>query len=143
VARARERNIDDAIALSIVEVIDGWSGKLSWCLLIEEVARRTGLTYTRQTLHRHERIRVAFSAHRKALPHATSDPVSRFPEVQLLLDKLARLEGENRRLIAENGALLEQFVRWAYNAHTRGLSEAFLNSALPLVDRKRSMKGGD
>lgn len=140
-ARVRERNIDDAIALSIVEVIDGWSGKISWDLLIREVARRTGLAYTRQTLHRHERIRVAFSAHRKALPHVTPDQVSRDPEVQLLLDKLARLEGENRRLIAENDALLEQFVRWAYNAHTRGLSEAFLNSALPVVDRKRSKRG--
>lgn len=141
-ARARERNIDDAIALSIVEVIDGWSGKISWDLLIEEVARRTGLTYTRQTLHRHERIRVAFSAYRKPAPHATSHSASTDPEVQLLLDKLARVEGENRRLIAENSALLEQFVRWAYNAHTRGLSEAFLNSALPSVDRKRSKIGG-
>lgn len=64
-----------------------------------------------------------------------------YTEVQLLLDKLARSEGENRRLIAENDALLEQFVRWAYNAHTRGLSEAFLNSAPPLVDRKRSKRG--
>lgn len=141
-ARVRERNIDDGIALSIVEVIDGWNGRLTWDLLIGEVTRRTGLSYTRQTLHRHDRIRVAFSAYRARAPQATSARASTDPEVQMLLDRLARVEGENKRLIAENGALLGQFVRWAYNAHTRGLSEAFLNGALPLVDRKQSKRGG-
>lgn len=34
-----------------------------------------------------------------------------------------------------NEVLLEQFVRWAYNAGTRGLTEDFLNQPLPPPNR--------
>lgn len=50
--RVRERNIDDKVAATIVEVLDGWSGRLTWEALVEAVERREGLRYTRQTLHR-------------------------------------------------------------------------------------------
>jgi hypothetical protein len=48
------------------------------------------------------------------------------------------LTGENQRLKAENDRLLEQFVRWAYNASTRNLDEAFLSRPLPHVDREQT-----
>jgi len=47
------------------------------------------------------------------------------PELQAAADRIARLEGENQRLRMENDRLLEQFVRWAYNAYSRGLDEQF------------------
>jgi hypothetical protein len=59
--RVREKNLDDKVVATVVEVLDGWSGRLSWKALIEAIARRAGLSYTRQALHRHERIRLAFS----------------------------------------------------------------------------------
>jgi len=37
------------------------------------------------------------------------------------MDQTARLEGELQRVRAENTRLLEQFVRWAYNASVIGL----------------------
>jgi hypothetical protein len=43
------------------------------------------------------------------------------------------LEEENRRL-------LEQFVIWAYNAHTRGLDKEFLSQSLPHVDRGQTLR---
>lgn len=49
------------------------------------------------------------------------------------MERIDRLKAEN-----ENNALLEQFARWAYNAHTRGLDEAFLNRALMPVDREKT-----
>lgn len=52
------------------------------------------------------------------------------PQLQLALERIARLDAENRRLEAENNNLLEQFARWAYNAHTRGLDHDFLNQGV-------------
>lgn len=57
---------------------------------------------------------------------------------KVALDRIARLESENRRLESENNQLLEQFARWAYNAHPRGLDYDFLNRPLPLVNRGQS-----
>ncbi|MBR8304736.1 hypothetical protein KDW49_28965 [Burkholderia dolosa] len=136
----RERNIDDDVVATIVGVLDGWSGRLSWEALVKAVQRRAGLSYTRQTLHRHERIRLAFAVRKKALSGQT-DQKSRdkmSPELQVALDRIARLEAENLRLAAENNALLEQFAVWSYNAQTRNLTNDFLNKPLPGVDREPS-----
>ncbi|HKT99654.1 MAG TPA: hypothetical protein VJS30_24465 [Paraburkholderia sp.] len=137
--RVRERNLDDQLVASIVEVLDGWSGRLTWEALIEVVERREGLRYTRQALHRHERIRLAYTVRKKALSEQKAEPGgAASPELQVALDRIARLEAENQRLSAENNALLEQFARWAYNAQTRNLTEDFLNNPLPAVDRELS-----
>ena len=138
--RAREKNLDDRVIAEIVRVLDGWSGKLTWEALIDAIAQREDLRYTRQSLHRHERIRLAFVVRKKALSKQPDDPHGppASPELQVALDRIARLEAENQRLAAENNALLEQFARWAYNAQTRNLSADFLNSPLPSVDRERS-----
>jgi hypothetical protein len=138
--RSRERNLDDAVVAGIVQILDGWSSKLSWEALIEAVERRAGLRYTRQALHRHERIRLAFAVRKKALSvqigERSCEEAS--PELRAALERIARLEGENQRLVAENNNLLEQFARWAYNAQTRSLTEDFLNNPLPAVDREQS-----
>jgi len=137
--RVREKNLDDSVVATIVEVLDGWGGRLTWEALIEAVQRREGLRYTRQALHRHERIRLAFTVRKKALSGEDAQPrQATSPELQVALDRIARLEAENQRLVAENHALLEQFARWAYNAHTRNLTDEFLNNPLPAVDREQS-----
>lgn len=46
-----------------------------------------------------------------------------------------RLEAETARLKDENNRLLVQFATWAFNAHTRGLDEVFLNRPLPRISR--------
>lgn len=38
--------------------------------------------------------------------------------------------------------LLEQFVRWAYNAASRGLTEDFLNRPLPPTNRTGNVTSG-
>ncbi|PAJ79155.1 hypothetical protein CJO71_19960 [Burkholderia ubonensis] len=137
--RIRERNLDDKVVTIIVEVLDGWNGRLTWEALIEAVEKREGLRYTRQTLHRHERIRLAFTVRKRALSGQSAESRAvASPELQVALERIARLEAENQRLAAENNALLEQFARWAYNAQTRNLTEDFLNHPLPAVDRQRS-----
>ncbi|NIF56251.1 hypothetical protein [Burkholderia sp. Ax-1724] len=138
--RLREKNLGDEVIETIVQVLDGWSGKLSWEALIDAIEKRTGLKYTRQALHRHERIRLAFTVRKKQLSRQpdeqSHETVS--PELQAALQRIVRLEAENQRLAAENSSLLEQFARWAYNAQTRNLTKEILNSPLPAVDRERS-----
>lgn len=134
----RAKNLTDADIEMIVEILDGWSGKLRWELLIDAIEKRLFIRYTRQALHRHTRITIAF-AHRKQELARTVGKTPRhavLPEQQLALDRIERLTNECSRLKAENNLLLEQFVRWAYNAHLRGLDERFLNQPLPQVNRQ-------
>lgn len=135
----RSRNLDDQLIRNIVEILDGWSDNLTWDGLVEAIDRRTGQRYTRQALHKHERIKQAFSLRKKSLTEGRgvagkdSDPV-----LKMTLERLSRIEAENERLKKENAALLEQFVRWTYNAGLKGLTIKVLNSPLPSVYRGQS-----
>ncbi|MDP3210183.1 hypothetical protein [Methylotenera sp.] len=134
--QTRAKNLDDTDIKKIVEILDGWTGKLTWELLIDAVELRLHNRYTRQTLHKHERIKKAFELRKAALSDGDEDiRIVRSPELQKALERVARLETENKRLESENQQLLEQFARWAYNAYTRGLDSNFLNKSLPPVNR--------
>jgi hypothetical protein len=140
VKRVRTKNLDDETIQNLAAMLDGWSGKLTWNLFIEAIDRRYGLRYTRQALHAHESIRLAFEVRKRALSAGDGEPTAFDgpPELKVALDENARLNGENQRLQAENQALLEQFVRWVYNASKRNLTLDFLNQPLPTVDREPS-----
>lgn len=132
----RAKNLDDAGIKEIVEILDGWSEKLTWDLLIAAINFRTHNEYTRQTLYKHERIRNAFELRKNDITNGeTATRKVRSPELQKALERIARLEVESKRLESENSQLLEQFVRWAYNASARGLDADFLNKPLPPVNR--------
>jgi hypothetical protein len=139
--RRRGKNLTDSDILQIVQLIDGWSGRLTWELLCVEVERRCGVRYTRQALHRYERVRSAYSRYRATQGERDSDGDADNagpPELRAALDRMARIEAESRRLAYENQQLLEQFARWAYNAHMRGVTEEQLNAALPKVNREQT-----
>jgi hypothetical protein len=134
-------HLSDKDIESIVKIIDGWSRseKLTWDNLILVVQTRLFRKYSRQALSRHERIKRAYTLKKQFLSTG-SDSKTEFKSVELqkAMERIERLKAENERLKDENNALLEQFARWAYNAHTRGLDEAFLNRALMPVDRERT-----
>lgn len=132
--RARNLTSDDIDRIAVL--IDGWSGKLTWKLLIEAIADRTSQTYTRQTLAKHAKIQAAFE-HKEIKP-ASEKPASLTPELEAAEQTIERLEASVKRLTHENNSLIEQFVRWAYNASHRGLDEDFLNQPLPPVDREKT-----
>lgn len=137
---SRAKNLRDEDVAKIVGILDGWAGKLTWELLIDSIEKRFFSRYTRQALHKHTRIKDAFAQRKGALANGGERPRKTVssPELQLALDRIDRLTGEVERLKAENTRLLEQFVRWAYNAHTRNLDEDFLSRPLPAVDRQQT-----
>ena len=144
-ARTRARNLSAEDISDIVALLDGWSGKLSWELLIQAIGLRMRATYTRQALHKHERIKHAFAVRKRLLAAGGANvaPKVGSPELAAALQRIARLEGENARLESENQRLLEQFARWAYNAHTRGLDQQFLSRPLPPVNRDQTVLATD
>ncbi|MGP1715539.1 MAG: hypothetical protein ACTS9Y_16095 [Methylophilus sp.] len=138
---SRAPNLDDATIERIVQILDGWSGKLSWKLFIEAITIQLHLSYARQTLNNHERIRSGFVARKKELTgQERKSKNTESPELQLAAQRIKLLEAEIARLTRENNTLLEQFVRWAYNASTRQLDLDFLNTPLPLINRDRTKK---
>ncbi|CRD46310.1 hypothetical protein [Stenotrophomonas indicatrix] len=132
---SRAKNLNDSDITKIVGILDGWSGRLTWEGLLDAVEKHLYARYTRQALHKHTRIQAAFEQRKLALAGGDRRPRSfdDLPEMQVAIDRIVRLEGELERLEAENARLLEQFVRWAYNASVRGLDDAYLNSPLPAV----------
>lgn len=78
---------------------------------------------------RYARIKNAYSL--KEADESLSLPLT----MKAAAERLERLEAENERLRQENEKILEQFVRWQYNAYARGLSERDLNRPLPTIDR--------
>ena len=132
--RARNLTNDDIDRIALL--IDGWSGKLTWKLLIEAIADRTSQTYTRQTLAKHAKIQAAYE--NKEIKPASAKAASFTPELKAAEQTIERLEATVRRLTHENNSLLEQFVRWAHNASGRGLDEDFLNRPLLPVDREKT-----
>jgi hypothetical protein len=138
----RSRNLDDAAIGEIVGILDGWTGPLSWKILIEAIEELTRVRYTRQALNNHTRIKLAFSLRREALKAigVTMRVNAKTPEVEASHQINARLQAEIDRLKAENTRLLEQFVRWSYNANNRGVREEVLNRPLPDVNRGSSFR---
>lgn len=128
-----DKNIQDIIAL-----LDGWRDPLTWQALQDAVTVITGQAYTRQALHSHERIRIAFGIRKSLQKTNPSSPQGSSEEMRAMQERITRLEGERARLSAENESLLCQFAVWAYNASIHGMTKEALNRPLPSTDRDRT-----
>lgn len=129
-------HLNDEKMDTIVRIIDGWAGQLTWAALVDAIAIRVGESPTRQALSRHPRIVKAVQLKKKLLRQGRPELKLGRAEVERLREQLDRLKFENARLTAENNELLDQFRRWAYNASISGLSKSDLNRPLPKVDRR-------
>ena len=131
----RSPNLTPERIATIIEVIRGWEGRLTWPNVIKVVSEKTHATYTRQALFKHESIRIAFETKRENIGKTSGErPVP--AALKASMERVQRLETENAELRSREALLLEQFVRWAYNASTRGLTDDFLNQALPPTNRR-------
>lgn len=135
-AKDRSPNLSPDRLSIVVDIIRGWDGRLTWPALVDAVATRLGATYTRQALHNRAEIRAAYDAYRAIgqRPVAVSRQLS--PVLRACVDRNHRLELANAELRKREAYLLEQFVRWAYNASSRGLTAEFLDQPLPRTARR-------
>lgn len=137
--KRRSPNLTPELVSAIVGLIRQWRGRLTWPALIEAIEQTKHITYTRQALAKHGAIFSAYASY-KELPSADGSARKRrvgSGEVELVLEALDKANDEILRLKAENERLLGQFVRWAYNASQRGLTEDYLNQPLPEAPRRR------
>ncbi|WP_448190071.1 hypothetical protein [Azospirillum sp. sgz301742] len=128
--RRRAPTITEERIAAIVEIIRNWEGRLTWDTLCSAVEHQTGARYTRQALDKHTQIKVAFQAYRvRPSPPMGGRKISQAEQRILVLQRQVH-ELEKLR-----DTLLERFARWAYNASTRDLDEAFLDQPLRPIDR--------
>jgi septal ring factor EnvC (AmiA/AmiB activator) len=136
--------VDDS-KQDILNIIDSWSGKLSWDLLATELQRQLKLKKkpSRHTLILHDDITHAYDLRKGALRDKKSDMMQQAKAfndnddalsdllknikdedatIAALAERAKKLEMENEQLHAKNkrlektnDILLEQFQRWQYN----------------------------
>lgn len=124
----------------VLDTLDGWTGKLTWDRLIDEVEQMLGIRYSRFTFAEYPQIANAFALRKKTLSGTWDSPRSRprDEQVRAALDQVSRYRAKVERLEQENQLLLEQFVTWAINAERKGVTIAMLNTPLPKPSRDRS-----
>lgn len=134
------KRLNDLGIASICEMIDAWPSDtpLTWETLVAGVGGRLGVSYTRQALGAHERIARAYRSRRDVLSKMPPPKRAGDAAMEAALQQIEQLKAETTRIKDENERLKEKFVRWAYNAHSRGLTPEMLESPLPSVDRDRT-----
>lgn len=138
--KARAPDLTNERIVAVLDVLDGWKGKLTWDLLIAAVRDSTGITYSRFTFADYPEIANAFALKKEVLRGAWSgEPETpRDVRVRSSLDKADRLKAKVERLTQENNLLKEQFVIWAHNAERNNVTMMMLNKPLPKPERERS-----
>jgi hypothetical protein len=128
------RHLTDSDVERVVELLDGWRGKLMWDALCGACLSVINRKPSRQTLDRSTRISSAFKATKERLKNELLEGPKLPPTLRAAAQRLERLTNENDRLKRENAQLLEQFVVWQYNAHCKGMTRDELCRPLPAVD---------
>lgn len=128
----------------VIDVLDGWNGKLTWVLLIAAVEKILGITYSRFTLSEYPEIANHFGLTKAVLRgrYDLQRVVPRDQAVRAALKQVDRLQATVDRLKHENMLLKEQFVTWANNAERKGVTIMMLNAPLAKPQRDQSKLKG-
>ena len=131
---------DRTLPIALKE-LDKWSGKLTWDLYAKQLAKVLGEDkISRHTLLSYPALVGAFNDRKKGLKEESEKE-----EADITLehskDQVTMLEAKVQRLEKQNTQLLEQFVRWQYNAYMYSkvdmkVLNSNLDKPLPKVDRR-------
>ncbi|KVD59107.1 hypothetical protein WT24_17210 [Burkholderia sp. MSMB1078WGS] len=138
--KIRSPDLTEQRIKAVIDILDDWSGKLTWELLLDVVEKSLGIRYSRFTFAEYPEIANAFSLKKDALRGTRTSPGSRPRDNRLraALELVDRYKAKNERLEEENQLLLEQFVTWATNAERKGVTLTMLNAPLPKPGRDRT-----
>ncbi|MBA5686081.1 hypothetical protein [Rugamonas apoptosis] len=130
-AKPRGRVIDETVIEVVEHLLDKWTGKLTWDLLIAAIKAAIATEYTRQALLNHPRIAQAFSTRKLSLAKEQGRPQPQDARTLGLLKTIDTLKAENARLMNECVGYRAKFIRWTHNASAKGFTEAQLDVPLP------------
>ena len=138
--KERAPDLTPEILQDVMDILDGWKGKLTWPLLLDAVKQKTGILYSRFTFAEYPAVANAFGLKKDTLRGTwTAAPsVPRDEKVKAALEQAERYKAKAERLEQQNKLLLEQFVTWAHNAERGGVTMDKLNKPLPKPPRDRS-----
>lgn len=141
--KPRGRVIDEVVIEVILHVLDAWTGKLTWDLLITAIKASIATEYTRQALSGHERIATAFSLRKASLGKEEGKRSSGDARIDKLLKTIDTLKAKNAHLTIEGEKYRAKFIRWTQNAQKVGLTEEQLDADLTPIHRGASDKNGE
>ncbi|MEI6350920.1 MAG: hypothetical protein WCP06_07425 [Verrucomicrobiota bacterium] len=141
VSKPKERLTPEKVK-EIVAILDGWTGKLTWDALRDELEQRWHYTYSRVSLPKHDRVKQAFQLCKERLRKSPAPPGGGDVHFQAALERIGVLKAENERLNLEITHLQQQFVIWAYKPNLAGLDEQGLNKPMYRIERRKSCDPG-
>ena len=105
-------------------VLDGWEGPLTWDLLIDAIESQVGGRYARQTLDRHDPIKLAYQRTKdKASGEVGQSNQMTAKEMRRRVEDYDRLKAEIARLERENNNYAQQCARWVWNLRALKITE--------------------
>lgn len=121
----------------ILRELDRWSGKLTWPLFCDRVAKVLGVqSVSRHTMYQYPSIVERFQQRQRDLREVTK-AIPRNFTLEVATRRVADLEAQVKRLEETNTLLLDQFRRWQYNAYAHGvrMDQLDWDKPLPAIDR--------
>jgi hypothetical protein len=129
-----------------VSLLAGWAGELTWNDFSTILGSRleSGHVYSKVALSKHEKITTAFRNAKARLKKEAGDVGEESygrSAVAVLRRKLDQTNAELKRANELNQELIEQFIRWQFNAERFGVKRQQLNA--PLVNPAKKKAAGD
>lgn len=124
------RLTDDDIE-NAVRLLEAWQGKLTWDKYLVVLSGQLGHKYSKMAMHKHPKVMVAWEAAKIRLQESGLGTVHGNQVLVLAKKRISELEARIKRLEGENQQLLEQFLRWSYNAKGKGMTPEDLDKELP------------
>ncbi|MGI1678711.1 MAG: hypothetical protein K6L75_08275 [Cellvibrionaceae bacterium] len=128
-AKGTGKRLTDSDIEKAVELLDGWSGKLTWDIYLSVLEADLGHRYTKAAMLRHDRIKSSWDAAKSRVRSIEGGHGS--VGLRQANKRIHELNGRLERLTNENHQLLEQFVRWSHNAVLMGMKPEELDRPLP------------